>query len=132
MVVLFLGDVVADGGCRTVRAQLPLLKQSYHPDLVVVNGENSAQGNGILPSSAKSLFDSGADVITTGNHVFRRREIYELLDERSGILRPANFSEEAPGSGVYIVDLLRTKIAVINLMGTALLEPLANPFDTVD
>lgn len=132
MNVLMLGDVVGHGGCEAVRDQLPGLKKHYEADIVIINGENSAQGNGILPSSAKYLFDSGADVITTGNHVFRRREIYEILDKKEAIIRPANFSPENPGTGVYVLDMLRYRVAVVNLMGTAGMEPLANPFDTID
>ena len=133
MNILMLGDVVGQGGCEAVRKQLPLLKKHYSADAVIVNGENSAQGNGILPSSAKHIFDSGADVITTGNHVFRRREIYELLDREDGaIIRPANFSSENPGRGVYLLDMLKFKLAVVNIMGTAGMEPLKNPFDTID
>ncbi len=132
MVVLMLGDVVGQSGCEAVRRLLPGLRREYRADAVVVNGENSAQGNGILPVSARHLFDSGADVITTGNHVFRRREIYELLDEGSGIIRPANYAAQCPGTGVFVLDLLRCRLAVVNLMGTAGLEPLANPFETID
>ena len=133
MVVLMLGDVVGPGGCEAVRALLPQLKREYKADFTVVNGENSAAGNGILPSSAKHLLDSGADVITTGNHVFRRREIHPLLDEAdSPIIRPANFSRENPGRGVTVLDNLRHRLAVVNLMGTSMLEPLRNPFDTID
>ena len=72
MVIIMLGDVVGQSGCEAVRALLPGLRRDYRADAVIVNGENSAQGNGILPSSARHLFDSGANVITTGNHVFRR------------------------------------------------------------
>lgn len=133
MNILMLGDVVGQGGCEAVRKQLPMLKKHYSADAVIVNGENSAQGNGILPSSAKHIFDSGADVITTGNHVFRRREIYELLDrDDSAIIRPANFSNENPGRGVFVLDMLRCRLAVVNIMGTAGMEPLKNPFDTID
>lgn len=132
MVIIMLGDVVGQSGCEAVRALLPGIKREYGAEVIVVNAENSAQGNGILPFSARHLFDSGADVLTTGNHVFRRREIYDLLDAEEGILRPANFSPECPGKGVFLLDLLRCKIAVINLMGTAGMEPLANPFDTID
>ena len=132
MVIIMLGDVVGQSGCEAVRALLPGLRRDYRADAVIVNGENSAQGNGILPSSAKHLFDSGANVITTGNHVFRRREIYDLLEAEEGIIRPANFSPECPGTGVFRLDLLRRSIAVVNLMGTAGMEPLANPFDTAD
>jgi len=132
MIVLMLGDVVGPGGCDAVRALLPQLRREYGADFVIVNGENSAAGNGILPSSARHLFDSGADAITTGNHVFRRREIHPLLEEESGILRPANYPPENPGSGVFVIDSPRRRLTVINLMGTAFLEPLRNPFDAID
>ena len=133
MNIIMLGDVVGQGGCEAVRKQLPALKKYYSADAVIVNGENSAQGNGILPSSAEHIFSSGADVITTGNHVFRRREIYPMLDQQgSAIIRPANFSPENPGVGVYILDMLRYKLAVVNVMGVTNMEPLRNPFDTVD
>lgn len=132
MNIIMLGDVVGMGGCEAVRSMLPVLKKEYQSDAVIINGENSAQGNGILPSSAKHLFDSGADVITTGNHVFRRREIYDTLDEGGPIIRPANFSPETPGVGLYILDKLKFRLAVINIMGTSGMEPLANPFDTAD
>ena len=132
MKVLMLGDVVGPLGCEAVRALLPQLKKEYEADLVVANGENSASGNGILPFSARHLLDSGVDVITTGNHVFRRREIYDLLEENGPVIRPANYPAATPGVGVYVYDSLRCRAAVVNLMGTAMLEPLRNPFDTVD
>ncbi len=132
MILIALGDVVGPGGCAVVRALLPELKREFSADYVIANGENSAAGNGILPFSAKHLRDSGVDVITTGNHVFRRREIYPLLEENSGILRPHNYPAEDPGSGVFVVDSPRHRFAVVNLMGTTMLEPLRNPFDAVD
>ena len=75
MRVLAVGDVVGQAGCDFLRQKMPQLKEQYRPDFILVNGENSAEGNGILPFSAKQIFDCGADVITTGNHGLRRREI---------------------------------------------------------
>ena len=80
MKILAIGDVVGSIGCRFLRAHLPQLKKIKNIDLVIANGENSADGNGITPVSADFLFDSGVDVITTGNHSFRRRESYEYYD----------------------------------------------------
>ena len=133
MNLLFLGDVVGTAGCDAVRRHLPNLKRQYKIDFTVINGENSADGNGILPGSAESLFDSGADVITTGNHVLRRKEIYDRLDEEDcPILRPANFHPTTPGHGVITMDLLRYRVTVINLMGNVYMDYCANIFDTID
>ncbi len=132
MNVLCVGDVVGKNGCEALRKNLPALKKLKGIDLTIVNGENSATGNGILPGSAEHIFTSGADVITTGNHVFRRHEIYSFLEENDSIVRPANFPESAPGKGMCIVDMGRTVAAVINIMGVTYMEPLKNPFETAD
>ena len=132
MNILCVGDVVGSVGCRQLEQVLPTIKRQYAVDVCIVNGENSADGNGILPSSARALFQFGADVITTGNHVFHRREIYDVLDEQSGVIRPANFPRTAPGSGIFIVDKGRYQVAVINLMGQVYMDTLACPFETLD
>lgn len=130
MNILMFGDVVGQIGCDCLARNMAKLRQQHHADFIVVNGENSATGNGITPQSAQALLGMGADVITTGNHCFRRRcpEIYE----NPRILRPANFPEGAPGCGMFTADLGRIQICVINLMGTAYMEPLDNPFTAMD
>ncbi len=85
MRLLMIGDVVSQAGCEFLRACLPETKRRLGADVVIANGENSAVGNGILPRSARHLLDSGVDVITTGNHVFRRKEIYPLLEEKGPV-----------------------------------------------
>ena len=132
MRVLLIGDVVASVGCQAVRRHLPALKKLYRPDAVIINGENSADGNGITKQSCDALFTAGADVITTGNHVFRRSEIYDRLEEDDCLLRPANFAASAPGKGVCLLDLGKWQLAVINLAGVSFMEPAQNPFDTAD
>ena len=133
MRILCIGDVVGSHGCDFLRRRLPALRRMKGIDVVIANGENSSDGNGITPASAGHLFDSGVDVITTGNHTYRRREIYDYLDETQPIVRPANFPPDAPGHGLTVLDLGRTRIAVINLMGTVYLEEhLACPFRTLD
>jgi metallophosphoesterase (TIGR00282 family) len=97
-----------------------------------VNGENAADGNGITPAAARSLKDSGADVITGGNHTFRRHEFYEVLEENEFLLRPANLPLGTPGRGMTFVDRGRYQVAVINLQGTVYMEALTSPFDTLD
>lgn len=98
MKVLFLGDVVGKSGCDFVARHLGSIKKTYGVDACIINGENSAEGNGITPDSARMLFDAGADVITTGNHVLKRKEIFPKLDEQNGIIRPANYHHSAPGN----------------------------------
>jgi metallophosphoesterase (TIGR00282 family) len=132
MVILALGDVVGSGGCEFLRKSLSNIKKENNVELVIVNGENSADGNGITPYSAEHLFTSGVDVITTGNHVFRRREVYNLLDENPRLLRPANFSTAAPGRGYCIIDTGRVVVCVINLIGTVFMDSYDNPFLTAD
>ncbi len=132
MKILCVGDVVGSAGCRHLERVLPTIKRQYAVDVCIVNGENSADGNGILPSSAQSLFQFGADVVTTGNHVFHRREIYDTLEEKNGVVRPANFPASAPGCGVFVVDKGRYQVAVINLMGQVYMDTLACPFETLD
>ncbi len=132
MNILAIGDVTGSIGCKFVRTHLPHLKKLKHIDLVIANGENSADGNGITPTSAQHLFDSGVDVITTGNHSFRRREVYDFFDRQEYLLRPENFPNGAPGHGSCIVDLGRLQVGVINLMGVVYLESLHCPFETAD
>jgi hypothetical protein len=134
MKVLCIGDVVGKIGCEFLRKKLPQLKKFKNIDLVICNGENSSDGNGITPSSAEHLFDSGVNVITLGNHSFRRREAYSYLDETPYIIRPANFPESTtPGVGFCTVDMGRVQVKVINLMGTMFMENgLDSPFDKID
>ena len=132
MVILFIGDVVGAPGCDCVRRLLPAYKKMKNVDFCIVNGENSVQGNGILPQSADHLFASGADLLTTGNHALRRSEIYPVLDGRLPIIRPVNFHREAPGRGWDIIEKQGKRLAVINLMGSLWMDYAENPFDAVD
>lgn len=132
MKILAIGDIFGKHGCDFLIKKLPNIKKEYSIDLVIANGENSAEGNGILPSSAELLFAAGVDVITGGNHTIRRREIYDMLDENDFLLRPANLPSSIPGCGITYVDLGYTTVAVINLLGVVYLESLACPFETAD
>jgi metallophosphoesterase (TIGR00282 family) len=132
MNILCIGDVVGNSGCNYVKTHLPTLKKINGIDIVIANGENSAEGNGITPMSAGQLFDAGVDVISTGNHVFRRKEIYKMLGENPYLLRPANYPASAPGKGYTIIDTTKAQLCIINLMGTVFMENLENPFFTID
>lgn len=133
MNILAIGDIVGVCGCDFLRARLPGLKKLKKIDLVIANGENSANGNGITPSGAEHIFKSGVDVITTGNHAFRRHEMYQYYDENPYIIRPENFPKSTtPGRGMTIIDMGRCLVAVLNIMGTSYMEPLTCPFATAD
>ena len=127
MNILAIGDVVGSAGCKFLRSHLPSLKKLRHIDPGHRQRGKFRDGNGITPASAQYLFDSGVDVITGGNHSFRRREIYDRYDEEETLLRPANFPPGAPGKGACIVDRGRIQIGVINLMGVVYLENLDCP-----
>lgn len=132
MKIFALGDIVGSGGCDYIRNKLPTFKKQHQIDLCIANGENSAVGNGILPFSADNIFASGVDFITTGNHVFKRNEIYDYLDEHDNIIRPFNMHPSNPGKGYGIIDMGRLKVGVINLMGKAFMTGTENPFDAAD
>ncbi|WP_099205485.1 TIGR00282 family metallophosphoesterase [Scatolibacter rhodanostii] len=132
MNILAIGDVVGSIGCGFLRKNLPNLKKARNIDLVIANGENSADGNGITPVSAEYLLSSGVDVITNGNHTFRRREVYDYLDSAESVIRPANYPSSAPGVGYKVIDMGRTQVAVINIMGTVYMENLRCPFETLE
>ena len=130
--ILTIGDVVSQQGCDYLRQELPKLKKELGADIVIVNGENSAVGNGILPQSARHILDSGVDTITLGNHSLKRREIYDFLDGNNSIIRPANYHHSAPGHGYMIIDKGSFQAAIINLQGNMYMEPIENPFSVID
>ena len=130
--VLAVGDVVSAVGCEKLRELLPSLKKEKNIDDCIVNGENAAVGNGMTAFSCEHIFSSGADVITGGNHTFKRREFYETLENSYSIVRPINYSEDCPGRGYTIVDKGFVRIGVVNVLGTIYMENLKNPFDCMD
>ncbi len=132
MKILCVGDVVGTVGYTHLQQVLPALKRERGVDVCIVNGENSADGNGMLPQSVAALHAAGADVVTGGNHSFRRREIHEELERNEFLLRPANFPEGTSGRGMTVIDRGRFQVTVINLLGTAYMESLACPFATLD
>lgn len=132
MKVFVIGDVVSSQGCEFLRKKLPDFKRENQVDVVIANGENSAVGNGILPYSADFLFDSGVDVITGGNHIFKRREIHEYIDEHPNLIRPANYPDSCYGNGYFVLDGGPWKLCVINLLGQVYMDPMECPFKTCD
>lgn len=134
MRILCIGDVVGKNGCEFLRKKLPSLKKIKSIDLTICNGENASDGNGITPSSADHIFTSGADIITLGNHTFRRKEFYSYLDEKPYIIRPANFPKgTTPGVGYCKYDMGRVTVGVANVMGNSFMDNILDcPFRTMD
>jgi metallophosphoesterase (TIGR00282 family) len=130
--LLALGDVVGEESTRFLQVKLPRFRQEHRLDLVIANGENSSPRGGIDPLSAQTLFSAGVDIITTGNHVFRQRDIYDFLDGAASLLRPCNYPDSCPGRGYGVYRFLGWRVLVINVQGTLFMESLASPFETVE
>ena len=129
MRILIIGDIVGKPGRRAVQEFLPGLRHEYRINLVVANGENAAGGLGITVATAQELFDSGVDVITTGNHVWAKKEIIPYLDgDDLPIIRPLNFPPGAPGRGFLIIN----KVLVVNLIGRVFIGESDCPFRAMD
>lgn len=128
MKVLFIGDIVGDLGIDAVEKYLPRLKKKYQIDVVIANGENAAKGRGITKRIYQDLLMMGVDVITMGNHTWDQREIYDFIDDTDYLIRPANFSKEAPGKGMTTITKNGQAISVINLHGRVFLPAHDEPF----
>ncbi|MGQ9618152.1 MAG: TIGR00282 family metallophosphoesterase, partial [Candidatus Aminicenantia bacterium] len=127
--ILFIGDIVGETGRRMVKNFLPVIKNEYKIDLVIANGENVAGGFGITKEKAEELFRAGVDVMTSGNHIWNKKEILNFIENETRILRPANFPSIAPGKGSTIIAVNSFKIGVINLQGRIFMEPINSPFE---
>jgi metallophosphoesterase (TIGR00282 family) len=134
MRVLLIGDVVGRSGRRILSSRLPEIRREKGVEFVVVNGENAAGGAGITPKTFRQILDAGADVVTTGNHVYRHRDVLPLLDsEEDRLLRPANYPEGAAGRGSTIRESSSgVRVAVLNLQGRVFMAPTEDPFVVAD
>lgn len=133
MKILALGDVVGEQALRYLASELPRQRRALGADLVIVNGENVCDVRGISPTAADALIEYGADIITSGNHVFDRRDIYDYLDRSKSLLRPINYPAECPGEGARIITSADGwRVLVINVSGCVFMDALANPFASVE
>lgn len=130
--ILFVGDVVAAAGRRTLRALLPGLRSELGVDFVVANGENSAGGIGITPQTADELFSLGVDAITLGNHTYRHREAWSYLESEPRIVRPANFLASQPGRGSCVVERDGVRLGIVNLIGNLFMGTAMPAFAALD
>lgn len=133
MNVIFIGDIVGKPGRKFVKKILPELKNSYSIDFVIANGENLAGGIGLTKETVDEIIAAGADVITTGNHIWAKKDSKTLLDEYKDVIRPINYPEECPGKG-YIIKQVQNKckIAVINALGRIYTLPIDCPFKAIE
>lgn len=131
MKIGFIGDIVGKPGRLMARDNLKSLKDDFSLDLVIANGENASHGFGISKKNADELFRYGIDVITGGNHIWDKKDIIPFLDDLP-VVRPANYPDEVPGSGVKVFDIKNDKLAVINLMGYFTMPMTNNPFILIE
>lgn len=132
MNILFVGDITGEAGLEKARQELGRLRRQYQADLVVVNGENAAERNGITERQFRELRFAGADVVTMGNHTWANGEIYQFIDREEALVRPLNYPEGTPGRGYTLVDMGRNQVAVVNLLGNVYVSTLPSPFTVID
>ncbi|MDK2798516.1 MAG: 2,3-cyclic-nucleotide 2-phosphodiesterase [Clostridiales bacterium] len=130
--ILAVGDIVGKPGCTMIRNFLHKVKKDLEVDLCIANGENAAVGNGMTRSIAYELFEQGIDVITMGNHLWNKKEIFSLFKEEKAIIRPANYPPGTPGRGSIILDVNDKKVAVLNISGRIFMENLDCPFRVIE
>ena len=126
--ILCLGDIIGITGRYAIRRHLEEIKLEHDIDFVIANGENAANGIGITRDTAAELFNSGVNVLTSGNHIWNNRDVFALIGFENRLLRPYNYPNESPGLGYYIYDIFDCKIGVINLMGRTFMDALDCPF----
>jgi metallophosphoesterase (TIGR00282 family) len=132
MNILMIGDVFGESGRAAVARLLPGLRREHAADLVVANVENAAGGFGVTPAFARAFLDQGVDVMTSGNHIWDKREIVEYIAKENLLLRPANYPAGTPGVGWVTVKAGPHRVAVLNLMGRVFMNPIDCPFRTAD
>src|SRR5213595_3603890 len=132
MNILMVGDVYAEPGRAAIAKLLPRLRKEHEADLVIVNVENSAAGFGVTPLIARTFLEHGVDVMTSGNHIWDKKEIIEYIGKENLLLRPANFPVGTPGVGHVTVKCGPHKVAVLNLMGRVFMLPIDCPFRKAD
>lgn len=130
--VLFFGDIMGKPGREAFERLLPSLKEEFAADMVIANGENSAEGNGITPAVTRELLEAGTDVLTTGNHVWGNEEIIPAIDKETRLLRPANMSSFMPGRGAGIFQHGGCAVGVLNLMGRVFMPHSNCPFQQAE
>lgn len=130
IVVVVLGDIIGEPGRKALFLSLSQIIKSKKADFVIANGENAAGGFGITGKIAGKLYSYGVNCITSGNHIWRNKEIFKIIKEDQKLLRPANYPSGTPGRGWTIIEKNGLKLGVLNLLGRVFMEPLESPFKT--
>lgn len=130
--ILCIGDVVGQAAVAALEKHLWPIRNTLGADLVITNSENAAQGNGLDVQSAKRILFAGTDVITSGNHIWKKKEIGNYLNDTANVIRPANFPASCPGCGYTICEARGYRVLVMNVLGTMYMEALDSPFDAID
>jgi metallophosphoesterase (TIGR00282 family) len=130
--VLFVGDIVGKPGRSAFCALAPELRRRHRVDFTIANCENSAGGFGVTPEIARELLEAGADCLTSGNHIWKKREIYSYIDQQPRLLRPANYPDGAPGRGLGMFVVDEREVAVLNLLGRTYMDAVDCPFRAFD
>ena len=133
MKVIIIGDVVGKPGRKVLVATLQRLKEQHEAEFVVANVENAAEGAGVIPKVGDEILNSGVDVMTSGNHIFDKKEVIQYIENQPRLLRPANYAPDAPGRGLWLGSTASgTQVAVINIQGRVFMPPTDCPFRTAD
>lgn len=131
--ILFLGDVFGEPGRRAVADVLPVLKERFQADFIIINGENAASGRGLTPKLCIGLLRAGATVVTLGDHCWDQHEILDYMETEPRLLRPLNYPPGVPGQGSIVLETDKGKVAVVNAMGRTFMNPpVENPFLAMD
>ena len=130
---LFLGDIVGKPGYTAVLQNAESIRASEKLDLIIVNAENASDGSGLMPRQYKRLIESGVDGITLGDHIYRRKEIAEVLQSSGRIVKPANYPSDASGKNWALINRDQSEsLAIVSLMGRVFMRPVDCPFDAID
>jgi len=132
MKVLMIGDVVAKPGRIAVLERIQDLREQHDIDLAIMNAENLAGGFSVTPALCEQLFSTGIDVMTSGNHIFDKKEAIDYIRKQPRLVRPANYPANTPGAGYWVGEVKETKVAVLNVMGRVFMPPSDDPFRIID
>jgi metallophosphoesterase (TIGR00282 family) len=130
--IIMIGDVCGESGLQALEQLLPRLIEKHHADFVLVNGENSAEGFGLTEETFNRILQAGADVVSSGNHVWQKKDFFSILESDNRILRPANYPSGAPGKGFVLIEKNDVEYLAINLQGREFMYNIDCPFASMD